>query len=123
MPGVFFIMGSYTEILWLTELTITSMSVSCFSLEVKPRMSIISSSEMVKESPVVAPWVGAMEIMSMLMPHLEISSSTLAMEATLAGNSCNVTNVMLSTVLITVVALIAIPPQIKWDMSYSPGPI
>ena len=64
-----------------------------------------------------------MEIMSMLMPHLEISSSTLAMEATLAGNSCNVTNVMLSTVLITVVALIAIPPQIKWDMSYSPGPL
>ncbi len=30
MPGVFFIAGSYTEILWLTELTITFTSVSFF---------------------------------------------------------------------------------------------
>ena len=52
MPGVFFMAGSRTEILWFTLLTITSRSFSFFRAEVKERMSMRSLSAMVKDRPV-----------------------------------------------------------------------
>ena len=52
MPGVFFMAGSRTEILWFTLLTMTSKSFSFFRAEVKERILIRSLSAMVKESPV-----------------------------------------------------------------------
>ena len=82
MPGVFFIAGSYTEILWLTELTITFTSVSFFSLVVKASTSTRSLSEIVKDRPVKAPWVGAMDIMSMLILYSAMDSNIVAIEST-----------------------------------------
>ena len=65
-------------ILWLTLLTMTLTCMVFFKAVRKESISMRSLSLMVKESPVVAPWVGAMEIMSMLMPKPAIFSKSRA---------------------------------------------